>query len=78
MEFEEVMDHIEKADVDSKGYITEDELRNYFLSLNQNPDFIDVSNSFSQFYLDSFHTDSLDEMHKSFILGFHLPTLPYS
>ncbi|VDL29796.1 unnamed protein product [Hymenolepis diminuta] len=41
MEFEEVMDHIEKADVDSKGYITEDELRNYFLSLNQNPDFID-------------------------------------
>nr|CDS31909.1 Calcium binding protein [Hymenolepis microstoma] len=40
MDFE-VMDHIEKADVDSKGYLTRDELRNYFQSLGQNPDFID-------------------------------------
>lgn len=43
MEFEEVMDHIEKADVNSNGCLTREELKKYFESLDQNSDFIEVS-----------------------------------
>lgn len=57
MEFEEVMDHIERADVDSKGFLTREELNNYFTSINQNPDSIDVSGSFSHMHFKLFDTN---------------------
>ncbi|KAM7541232.1 hypothetical protein Aperf_G00000043383 [Anoplocephala perfoliata] len=41
MEFEEVMDHFERADVDLKGFLTREELKDYFMSFSQNTDFID-------------------------------------